>query len=161
MSIPSRLGTAALVLLLVSVSALTVVAALVAARLWIFPPGIEPVTLDPREQADLDRKIQPLREAAGIPGPAAEPYAELDAHNSRERDRIVYLTERELNAIVAKSPELADKVFFRLSEDMISASLLITFPEDFPVLAARTVRVGTGLRIGQKDGRALSWKGSA
>lgn len=156
MSTSSRLGTAALVLLLVSVSALIVVATLVAARPWIFPPGIEPVTLAPREQADLDRKIQPLRETAGIPAPVAKPYAE------RPEDRIVYLTERELNAIVAKSPELADKVFFRLSEDMISASLLITFPEDFPVLAARTVRVGTGLRIGQKDGRpSIVVEGSA
>ena len=156
MSTSSRLGTAALVLLLVSVSALIVVATLVAARPWIFPPGIEPVTLAPREQADLDRKIQPLRETAGIPAPVAKPYAE------RPEDRIVYLTERELNAIVAKSPELADKVFFRLSEDMISSSLLITFPEDFPVLAARTVRVGTGLRIGQKDGRpSIVVEGSA
>lgn len=48
MSTSSRLGTAALVLLLVSVSALTVVATLVAARPWIFPPGIEPVTLAPQ-----------------------------------------------------------------------------------------------------------------
>lgn len=67
--------------------------------------------------------------------------------------RVIYLTQRELNSIIANNPDLANRASVHLSEDKISAGLVVTLLEEMPVMAGKTVKVTTGLRVGYKDDR--------
>ncbi len=136
------LGLPGMAILLALTVIITVVVTLAAARVWMFQPDVSPVVLDSQEQTELEDKLKTLEDASR-PGKYSE----------SPEDRILYLTERELNAIVARDPALAERLAFHLSEAKISATLLVDIPEDMPVSAGRRVEVATGLQVGYADGR--------
>ncbi len=128
--------------LLIVTAVLTALITLLIARFWLFQPTVEPVALDSREQVELEKKLAVLQDRRA---PSRE-YPE---------DRVIYLTERELNSIVARDPQLAGKMAFHLFEDRIKATLLVDAPEDMPVLAGRTVEVTAGLSVGYAQDRPV------
>ena len=68
-----------------------------------------------------------------------EPYSEQGA------ERSISLTERELNALLAKNTNLARKLAIDMSDDLMSARAIIPVDEDFPVLGGQTIRVNAGV----------------
>ncbi len=126
---------------------LTVVITLFVAKFWLFQPAMDPVDLSPREEAELETKLQVLQSAADQESISPEPYSEQSA------DRVIYFTQRELNAMIATEPDLARRAAVHLSEDMISANFLVTLPQDLPVLGGKTVKVSAGLRVAYSQGR--------
>ncbi len=163
---PRRPGWPLVAGLLLLVVLATIAATLWIARTWLFPQPFTPVVLDAREEAVLEAKIDSLsgparppaatpeaatrRERADTSGPLRpEPYAE------RAEDRVIHFTQRELNAMVARNPDLAERLVLHLSDDLISATMLITLPPDLPVFANQTVRVATGVRLRFEQGRAV------
>ena len=77
-------------------------------------------------------------ETAGL---QPEPYRELPA------DRLVSFNEREVNAMIARNPDFAQRVAIDFSDDLASAKILIPIPDDFPVMPGQILRVSTGLDI--------------
>lgn len=136
------LGLPGMAILLALTVIITVIVTLAAARIWLFQPDVSPVVLDTREEARLEDKLKILEEASR-PGEYSE----------SPEDRVLYLTQRELNAIVARDPALAGRLFFHLSDAKISATLLVDIPEDMPVFAGRRVEVATGLEVEYAHGR--------
>jgi hypothetical protein len=59
--------------------------------------------------------------------------------------REINFTEKELNALLAKNTDLARKLAIDLSDDLVSAKLLVPVDEDFPVFGGKTLRVRTGV----------------
>ncbi len=142
-SSPSNQRSLRLPVVFVLVVLTAIVAALVTllvARIWIFQPEVAPVVLDSQEQAELEKKLQALTDKS-------QPYSESP------KDRVIYLSERELNAIVARDPDLANRASFRLIDDKISATLLVDTPEDMPGIGGKTVEMSTGIIVGHADGR--------
>ncbi len=78
-----------------------------------------------------------------------EPYSEEGA--SRE----IALTERELNALLARNTDLASRLAIDLSKDLASAKLLITLDEEAPLLGGETVKVTAGLELRYSAGRPV------
>ncbi|MFO7875166.1 MAG: hypothetical protein R6U55_01110 [Desulfovermiculus sp.] len=68
-------------------------------------------------------------------------------------DRIIYLTQREINAMIAREPKLANRAKVHLSKDLISAGILISVPKDMPVMAGKTVKVTTGIQVSCINGQ--------
>ncbi|RMF96507.1 MAG: arginine N-succinyltransferase [Gammaproteobacteria bacterium] len=144
-------------LILLAVVVVTVGLTLWVAWFWLFPREFRPVELNAREQAVLESKLQRLeRVAAPAAGQGKEsdaewlrpvPYSEADA------DRRIELSERELNALIARDPALAHRLAVDLGEDLASARLLLPLPPDFPLLGGRTLRVNAGLEMRFADGR--------
>ncbi|MGM0539821.1 MAG: hypothetical protein ACQERT_11525 [Thermodesulfobacteriota bacterium] len=126
---------------------LTVLITLFVAKFWLFQPAMDPVDLSSQEEAELETKLQVLQTASDQEGISPEPYSEQSA------DRVIYFTQRELNALIATEPDLARRAAVHLSEDMISANFLVTLPQDLPILAGKTVKVSAGLRVGYSQGR--------
>ncbi|RMG53387.1 MAG: arginine N-succinyltransferase, partial [Gammaproteobacteria bacterium] len=137
----------------------------VIAWLWLFPSPFTPVRLSPDEQQVLEQKLERL-ETAGGTAPARAPDTgprpdELDAegrlrpeaYSENPEGREIEFSERELNALLASDPELARRMAIDLSNDLVSLKLLIPVPEDFPVMAGRTVRVRAGMTVRMKDGQ--------
>ncbi len=126
-------------------------------RTYVFASTFTPVTLGAREAQVLDAKLARL-EAAGVPRHtrrAGPPPLTAEKYSEDEASREIVLTERELNAMLAKNTDLARKLAFRLSDDLISAKLLLPLDEDLPLLGGRTLRVTAGLRLGYADGRPV------
>lgn len=159
---PRRWGCLQVLLFMLLAAALTAIASYLVFRFVLFPPAFRPVQLNAREEKTLQAKLDRLDFSAPAAPPAAgrtatpapgnlepEPYRETDA------DRTVRFTEKELNALLARNTELADKVAIDLSQDLVSAKILIPLDEDVPVLGGKTLRVKTGMTFSFVNARPV------
>jgi hypothetical protein len=132
---------------------------------FLFPDAFQPVELTPMEEKTLNAKIERLDQvivpdaahtdpstrspqdrtvtnSGGVNSSLApEPYRE-DPNKRRIR-----FSEREINALLARNTDLADKLAIDLADNLASAKLLIPLDPDFPILGGKTLRVSAGLEI--------------
>ncbi len=129
-------------------------------KTYLFPSEFKPVTLNPREEQVLTAKLEnigPKENGIRIHGSndsnqssradlfdpnitlKPEPYTEKGIKKE------ILFTERELNGLLAKNTDLARKLAIDLSDDLVSAKLLLPVHEDFPILGGKTLRVRTGV----------------
>lgn len=125
---------------------------------YLFPSEFTPVSLNDRETAVLSAKLERLDapitvanqvDADGGDALKPEPYSEAGA--SRE----IYLSERELNSLVAKNTDLAKRVAVDLSDNLISAKILLPLDEDFPFLGGKILRARTGIEFSYENQRPV------
>lgn len=146
---------AQVLLIILAVILLTAVASFLIIRTYIFPSPFTPVTLSAKEEKQLDAKLDTLgwdiqrssnsaRQGADNRGSSdltPEPYRERDG------DRQVTFSEKEVNAMIGRSPEFAERLAIDFSDNLASAKLLVPIPRDFPIMAGETLRVNAGLDI--------------
>ena len=149
-SVKQTLGIIALAMLI------TAVGTVFAIKIFLFPAPFKPVTLSTKEEQQLSRKLTIFEGFESEPEKtgngetlAPEPYRE-DADL-----RKVHFTEREVNAMLAKNTDLADKLAIDLAKDMISIKVLIPLDPDFPMLGGKTFKVKAGAELAYKDGRPV------
>lgn len=120
---------------------------------WVFVKEFKPVELSAREERVLNDKLRVIGYEVGELDDQGrlkpEPYSELGAK------REVSFSERELNAMLAKNTDLARKLAIDLSDDLVSARLLIPLEPDFPVLGGKTLRVNAGVEMAYREGRPI------
>lgn len=119
---------------------------------YLFLKEFTPVQLKPKEEQALNSKLRELgidvQDAKSEARPLEpERYSEVGAK------REVAFSERELNAMLAKNTDLAQKLAIDLSDDLVSAKLLVPLEEDFPMLGGKTLRVNAGMELAYKDSR--------
>jgi hypothetical protein len=130
------------------------VAVLLLAGFWVrrnlYASRFSPVALGQQEREVLAAKMARFREKDPFPGNhsslpgkplAPEPYSEEGA--SRE----IRLTERELNGLVANTPDIAERVAIDLSDDLISVKLVLPVDDAVPVLGGKRIRLHMGLAV--------------
>jgi hypothetical protein len=110
------------------------------AKAYLFPSAFKPVQLTVTEEKTLAKKLEGLE---------PEPYSE------KGLEREVAFTERELNGLLAKNTDLADKLVIDLSDDLISAKLRLPVDEDFPILGGQILRVRSGVEFSSENGRPV------
>lgn len=130
-------------------------------RTYIFPSPLTPVTLNAQEEQKLDQKltqlgwqVEPSRQVSQSPN-SREPSnrghnnAELtpQAYREFDADRQVTFSEKEVNSMIGRNPDFAQRVAIDFSDNLASATLLISIPKDFPLMAGEILRVNTGLDI--------------
>lgn len=131
-------------------------------RTYIFPTEFSPVTLNAKEQKVLDTKLDYLEsfqtgdlnakgKQAQPPSGALEPEAYSEVGAKRE----VSFSEKELNSLLAKNTDLARKLAIDLSDNLVSAKLLVHVDPDFPILGGQIVRVRAGVEAVFKQGRPV------
>ncbi|MBR9813665.1 arginine N-succinyltransferase [bacterium] len=135
-----------------------VIVGLLLARWWLFPSQLTPVELRSSEQVVVNQKLQALGvQQAAFPqsnappgdGERLEPQPYSEAGASRE----VRFSERELNGLLAKNTDLAQKLAIDLSDNLASARLVLPLDPDFPILGGQTLRMNAGLEVAFSDGR--------
>jgi hypothetical protein len=87
--------------------------------------------------------------------PAAPEVLEPEPYSEEGADRTITLSERELNALLAKNTDLARKLAIDLSDDLVSAKLLVPLDEDFPIMGGQILKVRAGVELAYQDGRAV------
>jgi len=127
-------------------------------KTYFFPSEFKPVTLNPHEEQILTAKLEKLDSIGtnlnrkDIPNKPSKSNRvdqsttlELEPYSEKSIKREINFTEKELNALLAKNTDLARKLAIDLSDDLVSAKLLLPVDEDFPVLGGKTLRVKTGV----------------
>ncbi len=142
---------------------LTAVVTFFVLKLTVFRTEFKPVTLNAKEEQVLTTKLQrldtfqtPARAHRGgdesvKPGKALEP----EAYSEEGAKREISLSERELNALVAKNTDIASRLALDLSGDLVSAKLLVPMDEDFPLLGGKTLKVRAGVELAYRDSRPV------
>lgn len=92
----------------------------------LYPSAMTPVSLTAKEQAAFDNKLEALNNPAAAP--ADDP------------SRTLVITEREVNAYLAQQ-QLGESVQVKFGEGNVSAAVIITAPDDFPLLPGKKIRV--------------------
>ncbi|MEA1946658.1 MAG: arginine N-succinyltransferase [Thermodesulfobacteriota bacterium] len=139
-------------------------------KTYFFPSEFKPVTLNSHEEQALTAKLENLDSIGtavnahrnDIPNKLSksdrfDPNATLDPEPYSEKSikREINFTERELNALLAKNTDLAKKLAIDLSDDLISAKLLLPVDEDFPIFGGKTLRVRTGVVFTYDKGKPV------
>lgn len=154
--------------IVVLVMVLTIVGTIFAARAWLFPRPFTPVVLSQQEAVRLEEKLQqfemPARLTGNIPTAAgqrnvdkkfADGRLKPEAYSEEGASRMITLSERELNALLAKNTDLAGKLAIDLGDDLVSAKLLIPVDPDFPILGGKTLRVRAGVELAYREARPV------
>jgi len=163
---PRRSG---LKLLLIVLATVVVTAALTfwVVRAYIFPADFKPVELSEQEEQVLNAKLEKLdtlqtrrtRGAAKAAQQREDAEAEMlepEAYSEAGADRSITLSERELNGLLAKNTDLARKLAIDLSEDLLSAKLLVPVDEDFPIMGGQILKVRAGMELAYRNNRPVA-----
>ncbi|MBT8138520.1 MAG: arginine N-succinyltransferase [Gammaproteobacteria bacterium] len=135
---------------------LTALATVLIYRYFFAPKPFDAVELSEREQHKLEAKLDRLlpgrrsSESAEDGSMQPQPYSEEGA------SRMVHFNEREVNALLARNTDLADKLAVDLADELVSAQLLLPLHPDFPVMGGKTVRVHAGLNLSFKNDRPVA-----
>ena len=140
---------------------LTAVVTYWAVRTYIYAKDFEPVVLNKTEQQELDSKLVALGYEPNHVQKQVVAANDFDAsgrlqptkYSEEGGKRDLSFSEKELNSLVASNSDMAKKLAIDLSQDLISARILVPVDRDFPVLGGKTLRVSTGVEMAYKDGR--------
>lgn len=139
---------------------IAVVVTAIVIKMYLFPAPFKPVVLNDKEEQQLATKLQ-VFEGFGQPSPAApEEHADdgsltPEKYSEEGSSRSISFTERELNALLAKNTDLADKLAIDLAEEMVSIKLLIPLDPDFPVLGGKTLKINAGAELAYRQSRPV------
>ncbi len=134
---------------------ISVIATVFVINYYLFPKQLEPVELNQREESKLNQKLKHF----GLPELASddsnpndltpEPYSEVGAK------REITFSEKELNAMLAKNTDLADKAAIDLADNLASVKMIIPLDPDFPILGGKTLKANAGAELAYANGRPI------
>lgn len=149
---------------------IAVVLTTLAIRYILFPPPFEPVVLSSGEEQQLAAKLNVLEEITTqdaslrgsspslqpkMDGPESGAILKPEKYSEEGLSRQIDFSEREINAMIAKNTDLADKLAVDLAEDMVSVKLLIPLDPDLPMLGGKTLRVNAGAELAYREARPV------
>jgi hypothetical protein len=134
-------------------------------KIFLFPGPFKPVVLTDKEEQQLSTKLA-LFEGFSAGGEGQEAESKKDEYKKDGSlkpekyteegvSREINFTERELNAMVAKNTDLAEKLAIDLAENMVSIKLLIPLDPDFPMLGGRTLKIKAGAELAYRNQRPV------
>lgn len=143
---------------------IAIVATAFVIKIFLFPGPFKPVVLSDKEEQQLSTKLALFEGFGGEGEPEAESKEDEyekdgslkpEKYNEAGVSRDINFTERELNALVAKNTDLAEKLAIDLAENMVSIKLLIPLDPDFPMLGGRTLKIKAGAELSYRNQRPL------
>ncbi|MEA3545081.1 MAG: arginine N-succinyltransferase, partial [Thermodesulfobacteriota bacterium] len=137
------------------------------ARFWFFPSPFKPIMLSQQEEKKLDNKLQsfemlvysPVNKLGDNLNSGNEKLSagrlKPEAYTEVGASRTITLTEREINALLAKNTDLAGKLAIDLADNLVSARMLIPVDPDFPILGGKVLRVKAGVELSYHNTRPV------
>jgi len=152
------------ILMLVVAMLIVFIATIVSIKILFFPGPFKPVELSQKEEQQLSRKIEKIESLASNTQPTPTVHNQSgdqttpltpEKYTEEGASREIFFNERELNAMLAKNTDLAEKMAIDLAQDMLSLKLLIPLDPDFPIMGGKTLRVTAGAELAYRDGRPV------
>ncbi|MBN2032835.1 MAG: arginine N-succinyltransferase [Deltaproteobacteria bacterium] len=135
---------------------------------YVYASKFTPTELTDKERKELDWKLAELEKTANKDlvirrkkGKDERAPLEPEAYSEKGAKREINLTEKELNALIANNPDVAQRVAIDLSEDLISVKLVVPMDEEIPILGGKTLRLNLGVILGyeEDEGAVVALKG--
>jgi len=139
-------------------------------KTYFFPSEFKPVELNATEEtvlaaklekfniigADINvRKDHHLKTQSKSEHRYPITHLEPEPYNEKGAKREIQFTERELNGLLANNRDLGRKLAIDLSDDRVSAKLLLPIDEDFPVCGGKNIRLKSGIAFTYKNGKPV------
>ncbi len=123
----------------------------------LFPGDFKPVTLNQNETQLLEKKLHKLEQLQSTTtlSKSANEALKPEPYSEQGASRDIALSERELNALVARNTDMAHRLVIDLSDNLASASLLVPVDPEFPVLGGKTVKMSAGLEMRFSENRPV------
>ncbi len=131
----------------------------------LFPSEFKPVTLDAKEQRILDQKLETFerfQSQADRRASRSRPFSNTadntltpEPYTEEGASREIRLSEKELNALLAKNTDLATRLAIDLSDNLASVKLLVHLDEEFPLLGGSTVKLTAGAELAFATGNPV------
>jgi hypothetical protein len=125
---------------------------------YFFPKNFDPVVLSQKENQRLDNKLTQfswLSNANADSSVNKDDNLEPEKYSEQGAKREINLSERELNALLAKNTDLADKVVIDLSDNLASGKLLLPMDQDVPILGGKTLKISAGMELAFANERPI------
>jgi hypothetical protein len=139
----------------------TAVVTFFAVKYYLSPRPFTPVELSQQEEVRLNTKLQKF----GLPALAGsddntlndfdKSSLEPEAYSEVGAKREISFSEKELNALLARNTDLADKMAIDLADNLASAKIIIPLDPDFPILGGKTLKVTGGAEFSFTNGRPV------
>ena len=143
----------------------TVGVTLLVVKYYFFPSEFKPVQLSVKEEQVLDAKLdrlesldaayQPRRKVTAAGAGSDAGALEPEAYSEEGAERSISFSERELNSLLAKNTDLARKLAIDLSDNLMSARLLMPVDEDFPVMGGKILKVRAGVELAYRNNKPI------
>jgi len=141
--------------LVVLVSVATSILTVWLGTLYFFPKKLRPVELSRSETQALQAKLERLDPATRIKPEKGGPGLTPEKYSEDAASRHISFTERELNGLLAKNTDLAEKFAIDLSDNLASARLIIPLDPDLPILGGETLKLNAGLELRYEDAKPV------
>lgn len=145
-------------LIVIGTILVTVLVTVLVIRFYFFPKPFDSVELSVKEEQVLNEKLAVL-----IPGYEAENQdnesssaLEPEAYSEAGANREISFNEREVNSMISRNTDMADKLAIDLSDDLVSAKLLVPIDPAFPVMGGETIRIKAGMTLSYSDGKPIA-----
>lgn len=129
---------------------------------YLYAATFEPTRLTESEQHSLDRKMTQLGQIenprTSFPKPnvsSSEDPLEPEPYSEEGASREIQLTEREVNALIAKDPNMAKHVAVDLAENLVSVKLVVPVNEDLPIVGGKTLKLNFGVKLSYANGKPV------
>ena len=123
---------------------------------YIFPNKFDPVELSQEEDNKLSSKLDQFSWVNNThSNTKTNKKLEPEKYSEKGTKREITLSERELNALLAKNTDLANKLAIDLSENLASGKLLVPMEEGFPVLGGKTLKISAGIELSFSNDRPI------
>lgn len=130
----------------------------------LYANPFNPTKLNEREQQVLNTKLERLEQNFQKQGKFSG--TRTDEEMTKERlepedytedpaRREIRISEKELNALIAKDEKAARQIAINLSDDMISLKLIIPVDKDIPFLGGKTLRLSCGVTLRHEAGKPV------
>ncbi|GAA0414686.1 hypothetical protein GCM10009133_23850 [Cocleimonas flava] len=118
---------------------------------------LEPVELSKKEESTLNQKLKQFG-LPTLPSDTTQDSADdltPEPYSEDPSKREIFFTEKELNAMLAKNTDLAEKIAIDLADNLASAKMLIPLDPDFPFLGGKTLKLKAGAELAYANGRPI------
>ncbi len=161
----SKMEWSQVLLIIISTILITIAGTYWVLKTYVFTTSFTPVELSDKEEKSLQTKLQAIGYDAifstQIPHENdqhaidEDGFLKPEAYSEKNAMREITFTERELNGLLAKNTDLAQKVAIDLANNLVSAKLLIPLEEDFPVLGGKTLRLNAGIGMAYEQEKPI------
>lgn len=167
MSNNAHLSWSRVLLIVLATSVLTVAGTYWVLTTYVFVSSFEPVVLSKKEEKTLEQKLRTIGYDFSFSSPISQQNGDLkdeineegflkpEVYSEEGAKREINFTEREINALLAKNTDLAQKLAIDFADDLVSARLLLPLDEDFPVLGGKTLRLNAGLGMAYRNDKPI------
>lgn len=161
---PRRFGCFQFVLILLGIFILAIGGVSLWVNYNVYARLFNPTHLNENEQKILDAKMRRLEIFSDKSSSSRVSDKESGENKSRlepegyteiNREREIRISEKELNALISKDEEVAQRVALDLSDDLISILMLVPLDQDFPLLGGKTLRFHCGITLKYESGKPV------